>query len=47
MVTSWEIGMKLPEPLCLRLRGFSRVMREAKAMKLGPQRAGVEETHEE
>jgi len=45
-MTSWEIRMKLPEPLYLRSRESSRAMREAKAMKLGSQRARVEENHE-
>jgi len=39
--------MKLPEPLYLRSRESRGAMREAKAMKLGSPRAGVEETHEE
>jgi hypothetical protein len=45
-MTSWEIRMKLPEPLYLRSRESSEVMRMAKAMKLDSQRAGIEEAHE-
>ena len=46
-MTSWEIRMKLPESLYLRSREPSRAVREAKAVKLDSQRAGVGETHEE
>ncbi len=45
-MTSWEIRMKLPEPLYLRSRESSGAMQKTKAMKLDSKRAGVEETHE-
>jgi len=45
-MTSWEIRVKLPEPPTFAQGSLGGAMRETKAVKLGSQRAGVEESHE-